>query len=390
MPGDVRLKASTRKAFGKTLSGIDVIFDGSWMTRGRSSHIGVGCIIELYSGLVLDHVVLSNFCLGCALGPKPDDDGYSDWYAAHECQRNIDCNAGRMEVEAALIMFQRSLAKYGLRYTTVVCDGDCRTFNALTAAGAYGFIRICKKDCINHVAKRMGTTLRGVLDKTKAQGESLGGRGRLTQDRIKKIQSYYGYALRSNRNDVPGMKRAVEATLLHMTSTDSAPNHSKCPDGAESWCKYNRALANGEHPPAHKNPLPDCVRVALEPVFARLSNENLLARCSDGMSQNASESLHSVIWTQASKNSNASLNSVKRAVAEAVAVYNQGRRATMESVTASLGYAAGNCLVRRSIEKDSLRLHKANTAHESRSGVKERFSKRHRNDTSGDYSPGQL
>lgn len=116
------------------------------------------------------------------------------------------------------------------------------------------------------------------------------------------------------------MKRAVEATLLHMTSTDSAPNHSKCPDGAESWCKYNRALANGEDPPAHKNPLPDCVRVALEPVFARLSNEDLLARCSDGMSQNASESLHSVIWTQTSKNSNASLISVKRAVAEAVAV----------------------------------------------------------------------
>lgn len=106
------------------------------------------------------------------------------------------------------------------------------------------------------------------------------------------------------------MKRAVEATLLHMTSTDSAPNHSKCPDGAESWCKYNRALANGEDPPAHKNPLPDCVRVALEPVFARLSNEDLLARCSDGMSQNASESLHSVIWTKASKNSNASLNSL--------------------------------------------------------------------------------
>lgn len=106
------------------------------------------------------------------------------------------------------------------------------------------------------------------------------------------------------------MKRAVEATLLHMTSTDSAPNHSKCPDGAKSWCKYNRALANGEDPPAHKNLLPDCVQVAPEPVFARLSNEDLLARCSDGMSQNASESLHSVIWTKASKNSNASLNSL--------------------------------------------------------------------------------
>lgn len=148
------------------------------------------------------------------------------------------------------------------------------------------------------------------------------------QDRIKNIQNYYGYALRSNSNYVPGMKRAVEATLLHMTSMDSGPNHSKCPEGAESWCKFNRALANDEHPPAHKSPLPDCVQVALEPVFERLSDENLLTRCTEGNTQNASESLHSVICTQTSKNAITSLNSVKRAVAGAVAVYNQGRRAT--------------------------------------------------------------
>lgn len=57
--------------FLNPIGNIDVVFDGSWMTRGRSSHIGVGCIIELYTGLVIDHVVYSNFCLGCALGPQP-------------------------------------------------------------------------------------------------------------------------------------------------------------------------------------------------------------------------------------------------------------------------------------------------------------------------------
>ncbi|KAH7935006.1 hypothetical protein HPB52_002651 [Rhipicephalus sanguineus] len=181
----------------------------------------------------------------------------------------------------------------------------------------------------------MGAALRNLVDKKKAQGESLGGRGKLTQEKIKKIANYYGYALRSNINDVPAMKRAVEATLLHMTSTDDAPKHSKCPEGASSWCKYNRALANGESPPSHKNALPACVGAALEPVFARLSDESLLARCCEGKTQNASESLHSVIWTQTSKNGNASLESVKRAAAEAVAIYNQGRRATNE-ITVSL------------------------------------------------------
>ncbi|KAL1445555.1 hypothetical protein MTO96_006652 [Rhipicephalus appendiculatus] len=38
------------------------------------------------------------------------------------------------------------------------------------------------------------------------------------------------------------------------------------------------ALANGESPPSHKNALPACVGAALETVFARLSDENLLLR----------------------------------------------------------------------------------------------------------------
>ncbi|KAH7985521.1 hypothetical protein HPB52_025590 [Rhipicephalus sanguineus] len=140
------------------------------MTQGRSSHIGVGCIIELYTGLVIDHVVYSNFCLGCALGPQPQDERYTDWLATHECQRNIECNSGRMEVEAALTMFQRSWAKHGLRYTTVLSDGDIRTFHALSEAEVYGFIQIDKKDCINHVHKRMDAALRNLVAKKKAQG----------------------------------------------------------------------------------------------------------------------------------------------------------------------------------------------------------------------------
>ncbi|KAG0439447.1 hypothetical protein HPB47_016645 [Ixodes persulcatus] len=42
-----------------------------------------------------------------------------------------------------------------------------------------------------------------------------------------------------------------------------------------------------------------------------------------------------------SKNANASLDSVKRAAAEAVAIHNQGRRVTNESIAAGLGYATG-------------------------------------------------
>lgn len=33
---------------------VDVSFDGSWLTRGHKSHIGIGTVIECNTGLVLD------------------------------------------------------------------------------------------------------------------------------------------------------------------------------------------------------------------------------------------------------------------------------------------------------------------------------------------------
>lgn len=50
---------------------IAISYDGMCKTRGHSFHIGVGTVIELFSGYVLDYMVLSSFCLGCEVGPKP-------------------------------------------------------------------------------------------------------------------------------------------------------------------------------------------------------------------------------------------------------------------------------------------------------------------------------
>lgn len=56
-----------------------VIYDGTWLTRGYGSHICIRCIVEIYSGLVVDHIMLSNFCLACATGPKEGEKGHSAW-----------------------------------------------------------------------------------------------------------------------------------------------------------------------------------------------------------------------------------------------------------------------------------------------------------------------
>ncbi|GFO17376.1 hypothetical protein PoB_004388100 [Plakobranchus ocellatus] len=41
---------------------IAVSFDGSWLTRGHKSMVGIGCVVEVLTGLVLDSHVMSQHC----------------------------------------------------------------------------------------------------------------------------------------------------------------------------------------------------------------------------------------------------------------------------------------------------------------------------------------
>ena len=66
-----------------------------------------------------------------------------------------------MEVDCAKILWERSITKYKLRYTTKLCDGDSKAYASIVASKVYGEdIDIEKENCINHNSKRMGTSLR--------------------------------------------------------------------------------------------------------------------------------------------------------------------------------------------------------------------------------------
>lgn len=156
----------------------------------------------------------------------------------------------------------------------------------------YEFVPLTK-DCVNHVQKRMGTALRSLVSMAK-KGEALGGKGGLTQDLTKRLTSYYGLALRSN-TDVEDLEKAVMATFNHISLTDLEPHHELCPPGTCSWGRHHAAEAEGQPQPPHKYNLPSKVVEALRPVYQRLSDPQLLARCSGNKTQNAAESLHSVI-----------------------------------------------------------------------------------------------
>ncbi len=159
-------------------------------------------------------------------------------------------------------------------------------------------VNINKENCINHVSKRMGKALRGLTATSKAQKQSISGKGKLTNELIGKIQNYYGRAIKNNLNDIPLLKKRIFAILFHLSSSDTNPKHVHCPPGEKSWCFWQRALAKSETPGSHKSleTLPADIGKCLVPIFQRLSEDNLLRRCARGAIQNANESLHNVIW----------------------------------------------------------------------------------------------
>ncbi|XP_070379643.1 uncharacterized protein [Dermacentor albipictus] len=335
---------------------ITVVYDGTWHKRGHTSHIGVGAVIEYHTGLILDAVVLSNQCLGCQTGPKPEDSEYSSWREQHICQRNTDAKSGRMEVEAALILFARSLTKHNLCYTTIVSDGDSATYSALVKENVYGLVPVVKEECFNHVQKRMGAALRNLVQKSD---KALGGKGRLTKALIDKLTDYYGWALRNNSNDAAAMQRAVMASYHHITSTDAEPHYDLCPEGAGSWCRHKAAEANGLPQPRHRYNLPGYVAEAMLPVYQRLSEPSLLQQCLGAKTQNASESFHSVLWSLMPKEQHASLIAVETALNDAVMRYNAGNQRATKEISLSAGLTPGHLAIHRAVEKDALHMGKA-------------------------------
>ena len=207
------------------------------------------------------------------------------WKAEHspKCKANYSGSAPAMEPEGAKRIFNRSVSSHNLMYDTLFGDGDSKSFSAIenTYKEEYDVV-VEKKECVGHVQKRLGTALR----KLKKEKKGLGGKGKLTDSMIDKMQNYYGIAIRSNIGSLNTMKSNILATLFHCASNDERPYHSAyCPKGEDSWCGYQRDKAKNTKTYKHGKGLPREIIEELKPVYARLSEDDLLRKCLDGKTQ---------------------------------------------------------------------------------------------------------
>ena len=309
---------------------IIVSYDGTWHKRGHSSHYGVGVVIELYTGLVIDTHVVSNYCAKCVKRPDPNDPKYEQWCTTHApaCSTNFDGSAVAMEVEASKVLFGRSVIRHNLRYQICLCDGDAKTIHTLNSMKIYPE-DIKKEDCINHIAKRMKNGIMNLRKSLMGTKDSISGKrkGQVTEKIATKLTNYYADALKTNAPDIKSMQNAVFASLYHMSSTNEEPNHKLCPPGEKSWCKYQRETFMKVEDSKRTNHNAEltvrCVKL-LEPLYTRLTNADLLQRCSRMRTQNANECYNGQVWRRCPKSLSTSKSIVDTAVAMASLDFNYG------------------------------------------------------------------
>ena len=216
-----------------------------------------------------------------------------------------------METVAAVEIFSRSIEKRKLKYTTFVGDGNSSSFGRVKAALDEKFgpdYEIKKEECVGHVQKRLGTALRKYKKDNKGKklsdGKTVGGKGRLTDKVIDKMQNYYRKAIRGNKGDLNGMKESIKAIECHMIKNAKVglkEQHQYCPKSGDTWCKYWKDKNDGTELYNEDNRLPEVFMAELHPIFQRLSKDDLLNRCLNGKTQNQNEAANGILWSKCPK-----------------------------------------------------------------------------------------
>lgn len=368
-----------------------VAVDGSWQKRGFTSKNGIVTITSVDTGKVLDVEIFSKHCT-C-----PNKKNHLEG-----CKRNFEGYSGKMEVDGAVSMFQRSESKHEVRYVKYLGDGDSKAFDSVVGNNVYGDeCPIKKLECIGHVQKRMGTRLRRLKTKMKglklSDGKPLSGKGRLTDAEIDRLQTYYGLAIRKNCSNVKDMRQAIWAIFLHKLSTDENPQHGFCPSDADTWCKFKKAELLGA-PFHHKNSLPVAVVEAMRPIFTDLSHPDLLKKCLHGKTQNPNESVNNVIWSRIPKKTFVHLEVLSLGTYDAICTFNVGNSTKLQ-ILKKLNIEPGDYAVEAMKRLDDRRVSKAKYANLQRTKevrkVKRLKRKREEDDNNNnvdkvDYGAGEF
>lgn len=302
---------------------IRVSLDGTWQKRGFTSNNGTVAAISMDTGKIIDIETMNRYCKPCDQKKKIlSADEFHIWFENHtvSCSANYEGSAPMMEVEGAKRIFKRSIESRKVRYMEYYGDGDSKAYSTVKETYAPDLVK--KRECVGHYQKRVGTRLRALK---KKNGKIM---KPVTDVVIDKLQNYFGIALRANTGGtVKKMSDAIYASFLHVASSESNNFHSLCDS---SWCQFQRDKLNGTNLFKHGQGLPDQVKPLITPIYKDLLKPEELEKCLHGMTQNQNESYNALIWERAPKSVYISIEKMKFAVYDAVAVFNDGRQGSLD------------------------------------------------------------
>ena len=173
-----------------------------------------GCVavLSIDTGKCLDVEVLGKVCLTCQRHETINDlQAEQEWQVNHapNCKAHFTGSALSMETEGVKRIFERSKEKHKLRYTEYYGNGDSKGFNGVENTYIDKGLKVVKKECVGHVQKRVGTALR----KLKKEKKGMGGKGKLNDRMIDRLQNFFRIAIRNNVGSLSDMKRAIYACL---------------------------------------------------------------------------------------------------------------------------------------------------------------------------------
>ena len=151
----------------------------------------------------------------------------------------------------------------------------------------------------------------------------MGGRGRLTDATIDRLQDYAGAAIRKNVGDLKSMKLSFLASLFHVASNkDNSHHYPYGSVGPNSWSKYNANRADNiqTHKPGPSFPRYSIYKI--RPIFLELNKDSELERRLHGKTQNTNQSFNSTIWERIPKTTFITLANLEFSVYDAVANFN--------------------------------------------------------------------
>ena len=181
----------------------------------------------------------------------------------------------------------------------MIRDGDSKAYNVIKETYGPEVGTVLALADKNHAKKAF---LRRLKDGRKgaraADGKKIMGAGKVTEDFIEKLASYFRLAVQQTAE--AGGTTAEMAAAIWRIYEHKTGDHSHCTD--VSWCSYQKALREGNgNAYSQKGVVDPKYLLPLKYVFEDVTKPEYLNRLLHNFSTSPNESFHSVIWSFCSK-----------------------------------------------------------------------------------------